>query len=340
MRSANSSASEGAVPGRTIPGAPLTLRAATRSSPLALWQTEAIGRLLAAAHPGLVTEAVPISTRGDRLAEAPLADIGGKGVFVRALQAAVLDGRADIAVHSAKDLPSATPEGLCLAAVPRRGEVRDALVGSRLADLPEGAVVATGSARRRVQLADRRPDLRFADLRGNIDTRLAKAADFDAVVVALVALERLGRRPEPLDALDIDLMVPQVGQGALAVECRAGDAELRSLLESIQHRATRRCVDAERAFLAALGGDCTVPAGAHAGLITDGADDADDGDPGMVHVRGVLAATEGDLLHRAEVRDVDAVRAGRRLAETLLAGVAPPTHNGTGDDRGERRGVG
>ncbi len=323
--SANSSASEGAVSGPTIPGALRRLRAATRSSPLALWQTAAIGRLLAEAHPGSVTDAVPIRTRGDRLADASLADIGGKGVFVRALQAAVLDGRADMAVHSAKDLPSATPEGLCIAAVPRRGEVRDALVGSRLADLPVGAVVATGSARRRVQLADRRPDLRFADLRGNIDTRLGKAANFDAVVVALVALERLGRRPEVLDALEIDLMVPQVGQGALAVECRADDAELRSLLAAIEHRATRRCVDAERAFLAALGGDCTVPAGAHARLVGD-----------AVHVSGVLAPSVDGPLRRAAVSDDDGVRAGRHLAETLLAGTAP-----TADNRasfGERRG--
>ena len=313
MRSASSSASEGAVSGRTIPGAPRTLRVATRSSPLALWQAAEVGRLLAAAHPGLVTEAVPIRTEGDRLAEAPLSGIGGKGVFVRALQAAVLEGRADLAVHSAKDLPSETPDGLCIAAVPRRGEVRDALVGSRLVDLPARAVVATGSARRRAQLADRRPDLRFADLRGNIDTRLAKAARFDAIVMALVALERLGRRPEVLDVLAIDLMVPQVGQGALAVECRAGDTELRARLAAIEHRATRRCVDAERSFLAALGGDCTVPAGAHARLAGD-----------AVHVTGVLAPSADDPLRRAEVTaDAgagDGLIAGRRLAETLLAG--------------------
>ena len=268
-----------------------------------------MGRLLSDAHPGLVTESTPIRTEGDRRAEAPLADIGGKGVFVRALQAAVLDGRADVAVHSAKDLPSVTPAGLCIAAVPQRGEVRDALVGGRLGDLPAGAVVATGSARRRVQLAERRRDLRFADLRGNIDTRLAKAAAFDAVVVALVALERLGRRPAVLEALDVDVMVPQVGQGALAVECRAGDTETRRLLAMIEDPVSRRCVDAERAFLAALGGDCTVPAGAHAVLAGE-----------TVHVRGVLATAEGDPLHRGALSDSDGVRAGRQLAETLLAG--------------------
>lgn len=280
--------------------------------------------MLSQEHPGLGTEAVPVRTEGDRLATAPLADIGGKGVFVRALQAAVLDGTADLAVHSAKDLPSQTPEGLCLAAVPRRGEVRDALVGSRLADLGEGAVVATGSARRRVQLADRRPDLRFADLRGNIDTRLAKTESFDAVVVALVALERLGRTSAVMDVLDIDLMVPQVGQGALAVECRADDGELKGLLAAIEDPVARRCVDAERAFLAALGGDCTVPAGAHANLVG-----------GAVALRGVLAPAEGEPLRRATVRGGDGARAGRELAEILLEGdPARPSGRGAAAGRG------
>ncbi|MCE2531094.1 MAG: hydroxymethylbilane synthase [Acidimicrobiia bacterium] len=308
MLSASSSTSEPLRAGSARQDSPRRLRVATRSSPLALWQAAAVGRMLSVAHPGLITEAVPIRTEGDRLADASLADIGGKGVFVRALQAAVLEGRADVAVHSAKDLPSVTPAGLCIAAVPARGEVRDALVGGRLADLPAGAVVATGSARRRVQLAERRPDLRFADLRGNIDTRLAKAADFDAVVMALVALERLGRRPAVLQALGVDVMVPQVGQGALAVECRATDAGLRRLLAGIEDPAARRCVDAERAFLAALGGDCTIPAGAHAHLAG-----------GAVHVRGVLAPAEGEPLRHAEVSDGSAVQAGLRLAE-LLAG--------------------
>ena len=318
MLSENSSTSEQSLRDRAAPVAPRRLRAATRSSPLALWQTAAVGRLLAAAHPGLTIEAVPTQTTGELLAEASLADIGGKGVFVRSLQAAVLEGRADLAVHSAKDLPSLTPEGLCLAAVPPRGEVRDALVGTRLVDLPPGAVVATGSARRRVQLAELRPDLRFADLRGNIDTRLGKAEGFDAIVVALVALERLGREPAVLDVLDVDLMVPQVGQGALAVECRADDAELRGLLAAIEDPVSRRCVDAERAFLAALGGDCTVPAGAYARLLE-----------GAVQLRGVLAPTEGKPLHRATVRGDDGAQAGRELAEMLLGG-APARSSGRG----------
>ncbi len=312
MPSGNSSISEHSRPGRTVPVAQRRLRAATRSSPLALWQAAEVGRLLGAAHPGLIIDALPVRTTGDRLAEASLADIGGKGVFVRSLQAAVLEGRADLAVHSAKDLPSSTPDGLCIAAVPPRGEVRDALVGARLEDLPGGAVVATGSARRRVQLADRRPDLRFTDLRGNIDTRLAKAEAFDVIVVALVALQRLGRRPEVLETLAVDVMVPQVGQGALAVECRADDSELRGLLAAIEDPAARRCVDAERAFLAALGGDCTVPAGAHADLLD-----------GAVHMRGVLASAEGSPLSRATVGGADGVQLGTQLAEALLADASP-----------------
>ncbi|MCY3559920.1 MAG: hydroxymethylbilane synthase [bacterium] len=315
MLSASSSTSERLSAGALRRDGPRRLRLATRSSPLALWQAAAVGRLLAQAHPGLVTEAVPITTDGDRLATVPLAEIGGKGVFVSALQAAVLEGRAEAAVHSAKDLPSQTPEGLCLAAVPRRSEVRDALVGARLADLAEGAVVATGSARRRVQLADRRPDLRFADLRGNIDTRLAKASDFDAAVMALVALERLNRRPAVLEALNVELMVPQVGQGALAVECRAEDHALRRCLAAIEDPPSRRCVDAERVFLAALGGDCTVPAGAHANLVGE-----------AVVLRGVLAPAAGAPLRRAVVRTGDGAQAGRELAELLLgsSAVQPP----------------
>lgn len=310
--SGSSSISEHGRSDHTAPAAPRRLRAATRSSPLALWQAAEIGRLLEAAHPGLITDAVPVQTTGDRLSEASLADIGGKGVFVRSLQAAVLEGRADLAVHSAKDLPSSTPDGLCLAAVPPRGEVRDALVGARLEDLPVGAVVATGSARRRVQLVDRRPDLRFADLRGNIDTRLAKAEAFDAIVVALVALQRLGRRPEVVDTLDVDVMVPQVGQGALAVECRADDSDLRDLLAVIEDPASRRCVDAERAFLAALGGDCAIPAGAHADLLDD-----------VIRLRGVLAGADGSPLNRATLRGADGVQLGTQLAETLLADASP-----------------
>ena len=192
------------------------LRAATRGSALARWQTDYVAALLSDAHPGLRVEVVVVDTEGDRRLDVPISAFGGKGVFAKEVQAAVLDGRADLAVHSAKDLPAVTVDGLVLAAVPERGDARDALVGSTLADLPDGAVVATGSQRRRVQLAALRPDLRFAELRGNMQTRLAKAADHDAIVVAAVAFERLGLAEHLADVLAVDLMVPQVSQGALA----------------------------------------------------------------------------------------------------------------------------
>lgn len=242
----------------------MTVRLATRESPLARWQAEHTAALLRTAHPGLEVELVPMTTEGDRRTDVPLSEIGGKGVFVKEVSAAVLVGRADVAVHSAKDLPALTADGLVLAAVPARGDARDALVGCRLQDLPTDGVVATGSARRRAQLARLRPDLRFQDLRGNMATRLAQADSVDAVVVAAVALERLGLADRLTDVLPVGLMVPQVGQGALALECRSDDTTTRELLAALEDPADRRRVDAERAFLAELGGDCTLPAGAHA----------------------------------------------------------------------------
>lgn len=237
------------------------LRIATRASALAQWQAVHVGALLACE-----TELVLTETSGDLDQAVPISQIGGKGVFVKEVQAAVLDGRADLAVHSAKDLPSETPDGLVLASVPERGNPLDCLVGSTLAGLVEGAVVATGSNRRRVQLAALRPDLRFEQLRGNIATRLSKAPGFDAIVMAATALERLGEHPAVVDVLDADAMIPQVGQGALAIECRADHAEAIELLAATEHADSRRRVDAERAFLAELGGDCSLPAGAYAVL--------------------------------------------------------------------------
>jgi len=241
-----------------------TLRAATRGSPLARWQAEHVAALLRAVDPDLSLELVVVDTRGDRQLDVPIWELGGKGVFAKEVQAAVLDGRADLAVHSAKDLPSVTVPGLVIAAVPERGDPRDALVGATLAALPAGAEVATGSLRRQVELWRHRPDLRFVSLRGNMQSRLAKAADHDAVVVAATALDRLGLAEAIAERLSTDVVLPQVGQAALAVECRADDEGLRSLLSHVEHGPTRRRVDAERAFLAELGGDCSLPAGAHA----------------------------------------------------------------------------
>lgn len=289
-------------------------RAATRGSPLALWQTRHVASLISRADPSVELVEVVVQTQGDRRLDVPIHEIGGKGVFAKEVQLAVLEGRADLAVHSGKDLPAVTPPGLVVAAVPERADPRDSLVGARLSDLPEGAVVATGSVRRRVQLAAMRPDVRFAELRGNIATRLGRVGEFDAVVVAQAALDRLGIRPDVADALPVDVMVPQVAQGALFVECREDDVELRELLARIEHPPTRRVVDAERAFLVELGGDCDLPAGAHGWI--DAA--------GRLHLTAVLATGSPPAVHRAEV-DGDGPEAGARLARELrqVAGRAP-----------------
>lgn len=246
------------------------LRIATRGSDLALWQANHVADLLRAIDADLVVELRIVETTGDKRTDVPIHTIGGKGVFVKEVQRVVLDGHADLAVHSAKDLPSVTADGLVLAAVPERGDPRDCLVGARLNELPTGSHIATGSIRRRVQLAGLRPDLMFSELRGNIGTRLAKAADFDAIVMAAAALERLGETPEIVDVLEPDVMIPQVGQGALAIECRTLDERTRSLLAEIDDRVSRRAVDAERAYLAELGGDCDLPAGAYAVVAASG----------------------------------------------------------------------
>jgi len=283
------------------------LRAATRASALARWQTDHVAALLAA-H-GVGVEAVPITTTADRRLEVPIWAMGGKGAFVAEVRAAVLDGRADIAVHSAKDLPAVLHEGLVLAAVPARADPRDVLVGARLDELAPGATVATGSARRRVQLAWRRPDLTFAGLRGNIATRLSRVPAGGAVVVAAAALERLGidLGSRPVEVLDPTVMLPQVGQGALAVECRADDDRLRDLLAHIEHPPSRWAVDAERAFLAELGGDCDLPAAAHARAGADGALELD----------ALLGSLDGHVLlrHRCAGSGPDL---GRRAARFLL----------------------
>ena len=279
---------------------------------MALWQAEHVSALLRAVDATLLVELVVVETTADQRLDVPIWEMGGKGVFVKEIQAAVLDGRADIAVHSGKDLPSIEIPGLTLAAVPERGDARDALVGSRLADLPPGARIGTGSARRRAQLVDLRPDLTFGSLRGNMARRLAQAADFDAVVVAAVALERLGLAGEITEVLDESVLLPQVAQGALAVECRSDDSESLARLAAIEHAPTRRRVDAERGFLAELGGDCDLPAGAHAVVLPDG----------RLRLDAVLASLDGRIVlrHRVEEDDQPAQPAvlGRAAARFLL----------------------
>jgi hydroxymethylbilane synthase len=230
-----------------------------------LWQANAV-----AARLGDEAEIVVVKTEGDRNADVPLDTMAGRGVFTTEVQAAVLDGRADIAVHSAKDLPSSAElqvDGLVLACVPERADARDCLIGSTLAALPHAATVGTGSARREALLRHLRPDLQFAPLRGNIATRLARVGELNAIVGAVAALTRLGLGDRITEAFDPDVFVPQVAQGALAVECRADDAATRDRLTAIDDADAHRCVLAERAFLAELGGGCDAPVGAHARLV-------------------------------------------------------------------------
>jgi hydroxymethylbilane synthase len=242
------------------------LRLATRGSAQARTQSQGVADALMAAEPGRPVELVFVETLGDRTqhAEVPLHTIGGQGVFVKEVQAAVLRGDADMAVHSAKDLPSTTADGLLLAALCARRDARDALIGATLDGLPDGAQVATGSVRRRAQLRARRPDLHFLELRGNIQTRLGKVPEGGAIVMAAAALDVLGLLDEITEYLPLDTFVPSPGQGCVAVECRADDQELTHILTAIDHLATRRAVMVERAFLAELGSGCSLPVGAHA----------------------------------------------------------------------------
>lgn len=291
------------------------LRIATRGSALARWQAEHVAQLLTrrAGRAPIQIEFVFVETVADRRLDISIESMGGKGVFVKEVQAAVLDGRADLAVHSAKDLPATGVDGLVLASITERADPRDVLVGARYESLPAGAHVATGAQRRRAQLAFHRPDLRFSDLRGNIATRLAKAAAFDAIVMAKAALDRLepdlrasGTMPTVVDVLDPAVMTPQVGQGALAIECRAGDDVLPRLV-AIEHRPSRRAVDAERAFLSELGGDCNLPAGAHATLVGDD-----------IQITGVLCAPGQPMLVKETRLGKDPQLLGRLVARNLV----------------------
>lgn len=244
------------------------LRIATRSSAQARTQSEYVGNLITQASPTTNIEYIYVDTQGDLNATTPLHQMGGQGVFVKEVQRAVLDGRADIAVHSAKDLPSQVADGLVIGAIGARRTPNDALVGKKLDDLAPGAMIATGSVRRRAQLQRLRPDLSFIDLRGNIQTRLSKIPDGGSIVMAVAALEILGIVEHIAEVLDVADAVPMVGQGSVAVECRSDDADVLEVLSCIDHRPSRRAVEAERAFLAELGAGCSLPVAAH--LSTDG----------------------------------------------------------------------
>jgi hydroxymethylbilane synthase len=297
----------------------LNITVGTRGSRLALHQTELVAAALRSKDPDAQIEIKQIKTQGDRDQRTSLTAIGGQGVFVKELESAILAGDVDVAVHSLKDVPSEIAPGLTLASYLERADPRDALVsrdGKTLAELPAGARIGTGSRRRAVQLLALRSDIQPVDIRGNVDTRIRKVDDgeFDAAVLAQAGLTRLGLTERASQVFDADEMLPSVGQGALVIEARAGDAAILELLRSINHDATRLACETERAFMARLGGGCQLPFGAYAEVEGD-----------LLRVRGFVADDEGDRVLRGELRvpAAEAEAAGLDLAERLLkAGAA------------------
>jgi hydroxymethylbilane synthase len=293
------------------------LRLGTRGGALALWQAREVARLIVASHPAVTVDLQIIRTTGDRVQGTPLAQVGAKGLFTREIEDALLEGTIDLAVHSLKDLPTSVADGLTLAAILERADPRDALVapaGSRLDTLPPGTRVGTSSVRRRAQLLARHPQLIVLDVRGNVLTRLARLdrGEYDALVLAHAGLQRLNLDARVAEVIDVAVMVPAAGQGALAVEARAEDARVTALVQALDHRPTRLATSAERAFLARLDGGCQTPIGVLATWIADG-----------MTLTGVVA----DLCGRRAMRDnsqavvqtdAEAVDAGVRLAERLL----------------------
>jgi hydroxymethylbilane synthase len=291
------------------------IRLATRGSALALTQSGQVARALEAAL-GRKVELVTVRTSGDALQNVSLAKVGGKGLFIKEIEEALADDRADVAVHSAKDLPAGMPPGFALVAFPERADPRDALItrprGGSVAALASGARVGTGSVRRGSQLLALRPDLEIVPLRGNVDTRLRKLEDegLDAIVLACAGLDRLGRADAIDERIDTGTLLPAVGQGVLALETRSGDPLADAIREAVDHAPTRAAIEAERAFLEGLEGDCTVPLAAFAEPVG-----------GEVRMRALLAATDGTTLLRAECAAPleRSAEAGREAAQRVLA---------------------
>jgi hydroxymethylbilane synthase len=299
---------------------PAPLRIATRKSQLALWQAEHVAALLRGAHPGLEVSLVPMVTQGDRIQDRSLAAIGGKGLFIKELEIALEEQRADIAVHSMKDLPGDLPAGLAIAAVLERADARDALLtvsGAGLDDLPRGARMGTSSLRRQAQLLAARPDLVIETMRGNVDTRLRKldAGDMDAIVLACAGLIRLGLDSRITARLDPAISLPAVAQGVIGIECRSADARTVGLVSVLNHADTRISMDAERAFAHRLGGSCQSPIAAHARL-----------EGGRLVLNGLVAEPDGSRLLRDTISGSidDPAALGHELAERILAAGAAP----------------
>lgn len=295
-----------------------SLRIATRGSALAMWQARWVAAQLSHNHPDLTIELIEIKTTGDQQTQSSLSQIGGQGVFTKEIQVALLNDRADIAVHSLKDLPTVPIAGLQLAAIPERGPVGEAFISyqhDRFDQLPKGATVATGSPRRRALLLHRRPDLNLIDIRGNIDSRLQKLAQhrWDGMILAEAGLARLGWSSSIKEILDPAWMVPAVGQGALALECRSDDQATADLLQSLHHKPTGIAVSAERAFLAGLAGGCMLPTGALATVT---------GQQVTLHAVFVDAQGRFRLDEQETALGLDAERLGQRLAQRIQARLA------------------
>jgi hydroxymethylbilane synthase len=285
---------------------------ATRPSALARWQTGRVIKLLQAAHPGLECRESVITTTGDRIVDRPLPEMGGKGLFTMELEEALFSGKVDAAVHSLKDLPVEDTPGIVIAAIPEREAAYDVLISANaqtLSDLPEGARVGTSSLRRTAQLLARRPDLDILPLRGNVDTRLRKVinGEYDAIVLAQAGLTRLGLQSHISEVFSLDVMLPAPGQGALAVQCRADDTDTLQLLASIHKPQTAAAVSAERAFLAGMGGGCSLPIGAFA-----------EKNNGTIILTGGVLSADGKQAIRLSAADQEPNQLGERLAQLVL----------------------
>jgi hydroxymethylbilane synthase len=288
---------------------------ATRPSALARWQTQWVITVLQSIHPDLICKEKVITTRGDKILDKPLPEIGGKGLFTQELESELLSGAVHCAVHSLKDLPVENPEGLTVGCIPLRAEVRDALISAKgytLETLPPASVVGTSSLRRAAQVLSARPDLTIASLRGNVDTRLRKALEgqYDAILLAGAGLTRLGLDSHVTQWLPLEVMLPAPGQGALAVQCRAYDFETLSILSSFENPPTRAAVSAERQFLLGLGGGCAVPVAAYAAV---------SGQQSTIRLTGLVASVDGKKLVKVSGEGTDPVELGDRLAQEAIA---------------------
>ncbi|MEZ5541209.1 MAG: hydroxymethylbilane synthase [Pseudomonadota bacterium] len=291
------------------------LRIATRKSPLALWQAEHVRARLQALHSGLAVELVTMTTQGDRVLDSPLAKIGGKGLFVKELEQGMLDGAADIAVHSMKDVPAELPAGLEIRVILEREDPRDAFVSGRhtgITALPQGARVGTSSLRRQCQLRALRPDLEILDLRGNVGTRLGRldAGEYDAIVLACAGLRRLGLEARITSAIPDELMLPAIAQGVIGIECRSSDTRVHGLIDALNHRETSIRTRAERAMNARLAGGCQAPVAGYSEIID-----------GNLELRGLVGRPDGSDIIRGAITGPpeEAEALGQELAEDLLA---------------------